>query len=90
MKRASAEAVLNQIKEFLKWIPEDSILAEWNRAALAMAEIDPNDIPYVAAALAIPCDGIWSDDPDMKTQSIVQCWTTKELVVALKEEGLDF
>lgn len=70
-------------------IPQDSTLMEWNRAAEAMTGIDSNDIPYVAAALAIPCDGIWSDDSDMKKQTIVPCWTTKELVAALREDGFD-
>jgi predicted nucleic acid-binding protein len=88
--RAAAEEVLNQLKEFLTLIPEDSTLNEWNRAAEAMGGIDSNDIPYIAAALAIPCDGIWSDDPDMKKQTLVPCWTTKELVVALRQEGFGF
>lgn len=87
--RASAKEVLNRIEELVTWIPRDSTLTEWNRAVAAMTEIDSNDIPYVAAALAIPCDGVWSDDPDMKKQAIVPCWTTKELVAALREEGFN-
>lgn len=89
LDRGSAEEILTEIREFLMLIPQDSILTEWDRAAAAMAGIDSNDVPYVAAALAISCDGIWSDDPDVKKQTIVPCWTTKELVDALREEGFD-
>ena len=90
LERASAEEVLIQLNEYLTWIPQDSILIEWNRAATVMAGIDSGDVPYVAAALATPCDGVWSDDPDMKKQTVVPCWTTKELVAALRREGFDF
>lgn len=89
LARASAEEVLNQIKQFLIVIPHESTLTEWNRASAAMAGIDSTDVPYVAAALSIPCDGIWSDDSDMKKQGIVPCWTTRELVAALRKEGFD-
>lgn len=87
LSRSSTEENLNQLKGFLTPIPEDATLTEWDRAAAAMAGIDENDVPYVAAALAIPCDGIWSDDADMKKQTVVRCWTTKELVATLREEG---
>jgi len=90
LARTSAEQVLSQLDEFLTWIPQEAIMNEWNRATAAMAGIDPGDVPYVATALASPCDGIWSDDPDMKKQTIVPCWTTKELVTALRKEGFDF
>jgi predicted nucleic acid-binding protein len=90
LERTSAEQVLIQLNESLTWIPQDSTLNEWKRAAAAMAGIDSGDIPYVAAALASRSDGIWSDDPDMKQQTLVPCWTTKELVAALRNEGFDF
>lgn len=89
MDRASAEVVLHEIKELLMVIPRESTLSGWDRAAAAMAGIDSNDTPYVAAALGVPCDGIWSDDPDLKHQRVVPCWTTKELVEALRGEGFD-
>lgn len=89
LSRSAAEEVLTELEEFVALIPHDSTLSEWERAAVSMADIDPKDIPYVAAALAVPCDGIWSDDPDLKKQGIVPCWTTRELVAALKEEGVD-
>jgi len=86
----SADEVLSQLDEFLTWIPQEAIMNEWNRATAAMAGVDPHDVPYVAAALASPCDGIWSDDSDMKRQTLVPCWTTKELVADLRNEGFDF
>ena len=87
---AIAGELAERLARLLILIPQDETVAAWDRAADAMASIDPRDVPYLAAALAVPCDGIWSDDPHMKKQTIVQCWTTKELVAALKKEGFDF
>ncbi|MDG6926768.1 MAG: PIN domain nuclease, partial [Nitrososphaerota archaeon] len=45
----------------------------------AMSKIDPTDVPLVTAALSARCDGIWSDDKDLKRQDKVRVWTTKEV-----------
>ncbi len=45
-----------------------------------MVGIDRSDIPFVAAALSLPCDGIWSDDLDLKRQKRVKVWNTKEVL----------
>lgn len=71
-------------------IPEDSLRPFWDEAKGAMERIDPRDAAYVAAARTIPCDGIWSDDAHLKGQALVPCWTTRELVAALRNEGFHF
>lgn len=45
-----------------------------------MDPIDPDDTPFVALALSIPNDGIWSDDKHFREQEAVRVWTTGELV----------
>lgn len=42
---------------------------------------------YVATALAIDCDSIWSADSHLNRQESVACWTTKELMRELKRIG---
>jgi len=90
LSSAMAEELAERLGRFLILIPPEETAAEWDRAADAMASIDPRDVPYPAAALAIPCDGVWSDDPHMKKQTLLRCWTTKELVADLRNEGFDF
>ena len=53
-------------------------MANWKRAEEIMVDIDRSDIPFVAAALSLLCDGIWSDDADLKRQKRVKVWNTKE------------
>jgi len=57
---------------------------------LGGAGVDPEDVSCVATALSVPSDGIGSDDPHLKGQDLVACWTTKELVGALRDDGLRF
>lgn len=45
---------------------------------------DPDDAPYIALALALKAP-IWSNDPDLKKQSLVDILTTKELIELLPE-----
>ena len=55
-------------------------MANWKRAEEIMVDIDRSDIPFVAAALSLLCDGIWSDDADLKRQKRVKVWNTKEVL----------
>ena len=49
-------------------------------AERTMAHIDPDDAPFLAAALAIHCDGIWTEDLHFLEQSVIRVWRTKDLM----------
>ena len=72
--------VLDVLLTKLRLIPSKDIMANWKRAEEIMVDIDRSDIPFVAAALSLPCDGIWSDDADLKRQKRVKVWNTKEVL----------
>ena len=48
-------------------------------ARTIMDHIDPNDTPFIAAALALNCD-IWSDDEHFQKQTIIKTWRTRDIV----------
>ena len=48
---------------------------------------DPDDAPYIAAALALKAP-IWSNDPHLKQQPLVEVFTTKELIGKLLNNEL--
>src|SRR3989442_3020177 len=52
------------------------------------AAIDPKDVAHVAAALSVPCDGIWSDAPHFQRQGLLRVRTAKERVSDLRSDGL--
>ncbi len=47
-----------------------------------MSSIDPDDVPFIAAALATGAD-IWSDDPHFTRQNKIKVWKTAELAKLL-------
>ena len=47
-----------------------------------MKDIDVNDAPILACALAISNDGIWTEDKHFDKQDLVKVWRTKDLIVA--------
>ena len=85
-----ARDLLGRLEKYIDFVPAEATLLQWEHAARAMASIDPEDVAYVATALAIPNDGIWSDDSHLKAQRTVPCITTRELVEALRNQGLEF
>ncbi len=61
-------------------LPSEEILAKWNEAKEIIGSVDRGDIPFLAASLTIACDGIWSDDKDLKRQERVKVWNTGEII----------
>ena len=61
-------------------VPSEDILARWNEASEIIGPIDKDDIPFIAAALSISCDGIWSDDKDLKRQKRIRIHNSREII----------
>ncbi len=88
LSESPARELLDLIEGYVTTIPAEALLLHWEEAAAAMADIDPNDVADVAAALAVPCDGVWSDDPHLRAQKAVPCRATSELLKELRQQGL--
>lgn len=88
LSEGDARALRRHLDSYLTVIPSEAVRGQMALALRIMDTIDRGDAPYLAAALAVSCDGIWSDDPHLKAQSVIPCWTTKELVEALRDQGL--
>jgi len=63
----------------LRVVPPGEIRSRLSEAEAIMGSIDESDVPFIAAALSLSCDGIWSDDKDFKRQRKVRVWTTGEM-----------
>ena len=49
-------------------------------AGRIIGKIDENDVPYIALALAINNDGIWTDDAHFQKQNEIKVWNTKDII----------
>jgi predicted nucleic acid-binding protein len=56
------------------------------KALKIMESIDKKDAPFIALALSIPVDGIWSDDKHFKQQKTIKIFTTKDLIFQFLEK----
>jgi len=54
------------------------------QAKKIMDTIDPSDTPFIAVALAMENDGIWSDDKHFSKQKRIKVWKTKDLLRLIK------
>ena len=72
--------LLDKVFSEILWVDEPALLPHLAKAEKALARRDPTDVPYLAAALAIEADAIWSHDPDFDEQDLVDRIENHELV----------
>lgn len=58
-----------------------------SKATELIGDIDPKDIPFLACALCLNLDGIWSNDKDFNNESIlnkVRVFNTRHIIERLR------
>ena len=88
LSESRSTQLLERLRARFVTIPEELVSSNLQAGLEAMRDIDAKDAPYLAAALAVAAEGVWSDDPHMKRQHLVPCFTTAELLARLRKEGL--
>ncbi len=83
LNRKSIELLLEIIMTNINVIPIDEYKKYIPEAFKIMKDIDENDTAFLAVALSLKVDGIWSNDPDFSKQDKIKTYTTKDLVVKL-------
>lgn len=86
MLRTRSGLTANQLHDLLEtvfapvhWVPDEAVRAKIPEAEGLLGHIDAKDVPYLACALAVEADGIWSGDPDFDGQKAVRRIGVKEL-----------
>lgn len=70
-------------------ISDVTIEAKMEEAKQIMDNIDPDDTPFIALALSVENDGVWSDDKHFQQQNKIQIWKTDVLIKLLEETRPD-
>ncbi len=70
--------IFEKIREKLVVLDDNIILTKLDMAKEIMDKIDPDDTPFIAAALATNAD-IWSDDQHFQKQNKIKIWKTEDL-----------
>ncbi len=79
MKSKDFEDLLRLLLRKVIIIPNEVLLHYRGEAFEIIKEIDPNDVTFIACALAFSDSVIWSDDKKLKQQSKVQIINTNEM-----------
>jgi predicted nucleic acid-binding protein len=59
--------------------PKSEIMNHFDEANKIIGNIDPDDVTFIALALSIPNNGIWTEDNHFKKQKKIKIWSTKEI-----------
>lgn len=82
---SAVEVVLDTLFDELVLIPDTDLRPHLQTAHAAIGDTDPDDVPYLATALAIDA-AVWSDDGDFTKQSQVEVYTTSDIVAEFGTE----
>lgn len=78
------DSLLDEIIKQITLFPQTVIQPCTDEANSLLAHRDKKDVPFLALALCIKVDGIWSSDKDFDEQSKIKRISTSDLVELLK------
>lgn len=74
------DILFESIFENIDVIPYEEIKPCYQRAKEIMENIDPDDAVFLALALCVLNDGIWTEDMHFDKQEVIRIWKTSELI----------
>lgn len=80
LPRRNVVLLLNTLLEKIEIVEFNKYKHKYNEAQNIINKIDPDDVPFIALALSLPNDGIWSNDKHFLKQKIIKVWTTEDLI----------
>ena len=78
LSETDLELLLDKLVSKMTILDDRIVNQQMARAKKIMDSTDPNDTPFIAAALATGAD-IWSDDTHFEKQKVVKIWRTKDI-----------
>mgnify|MGYP000050092198 CR=1 FL=1 len=79
MQPARVAQFIDLLFQYIEVVPASEFYPAIERADEAIGETDPDDVLYLACAIA--CDAaIWSDDSDFDEQDLVETYSTSEVI----------
>ncbi len=76
---------LEVITKKIKIVKRDAYVQFLNQAHEIIGKIDKDDEAYIAVALGIKANGVWSYDPHFKQQKAIKLFSTGELIRIIKK-----
>lgn len=84
LNKSEFKQITDDLLENVYLIPIKEYSAKLIEARKILGDVDEKDIPFIAVALSIRNDGIWSNDKHFKEQSEIKVYTTNDLILKLE------
>jgi predicted nucleic acid-binding protein len=81
------DLLLSLLLESVTVVPAKTILAHLKPAEALIGDIDKDDVPFVALALAVENDGIWSNDRAFEILPGITLWKTSDIKAFLRKRS---
>ena len=85
MNSEEYEKLSKALFENITLVDTENFLDKLEEAKEIMASIDIEDVPFIALALSIENDGIWSDDNHFQKQKKVKIWKTSDVLKLVED-----
>jgi predicted nucleic acid-binding protein len=72
--------IIEILSNYINVVEIDYYIFHIDEAYNIIGNIDERDVPYIALALAIKNNGIWTDDDHFQQQNKVKIWKTKDMI----------
>jgi predicted nucleic acid-binding protein len=82
------DVILSILLENITIIPANEIKPFLAKADKLIGHIDPLDVPFVALALSVENDGIWSNDKHFEDLKGIKVWKTADLLNFIGRENI--
>mgnify|MGYP002762758443 CR=1 FL=1 len=79
MKPQRVQQFVDLLFQYIEVVPAGEFYPHIEEADAAIGETDPEDVLYIACALASGA-GIWSDDSDFDEQTVVKTYSTSDVI----------
>ena len=80
LSKENFKKLLHLIQKKVVIVPNDVLELYKDEAVEIIKDIDLDDAPFIACALAYPNSAIWSDDKKLKNQYKIKILNTKEMI----------
>ncbi|MFO8017457.1 MAG: PIN domain-containing protein [Promethearchaeia archaeon] len=73
------------VHEQITFVPEEEYSKKMPEAVKIMGQIDEKDVPFIALALSIKNDGIWTNDKHFLKQDKLKVYSTADIIEILNK-----
>lgn len=79
LKEKEVFELFEKLFKYIRVVPDEQLEPNLPEARDKLEDTDPDDVIFLAAAMAVD-SGIWSDDSDFKKQDSVPVFTTSRII----------